>query len=252
MNPIEILRLEDVGFYVKKDNKEIHILKNINFSVLKGEIFGITGESGSGKTTLGKIICGLENPTYGKKYFYGKEFAGIEPERKIQFLFQNYVSSHDPIQKIDSSFDEILSIMNIKSNKYKIKKEILNMIDLGDDLLSLFPINLSGGQLQRLAIAKLLLVQPHLIILDEPFASQDISSVLNLIKIFLKLNQKLKMTLICISHDIPYLLKICDRILIMKDGEIVEIIGIDKSINKYDHPTKTYSKFLFQAFDLKF
>jgi len=248
----EILKLENINFSVTRNNRLVNILDNISFTIFNGEIFGITGESGAGKTSLGKIICGLETPTSGKKFFEGKEFFSIAPNHKIQFLFQDYYSFHDPLQKINSAFNEILSLKKTKSETFKLKKEILNTVGLGDDVLQLYPKNLSGGQLQRLALAKLLLVNPTLLILDEPFSSQDLISISNLIKLILRLNQKLQNTFICISHDIPFLMKLCDRIMIMKEGKIEEIIKNDKITKTFESPTKDYTKFLFQAFDTKF
>ncbi len=251
MNNQIILRLENISFEIKIGKSSQKILKDINLSINKSEIFGLTGESGSGKTTLGKIISGLEKPTSGKKYFHEKEFDGIETKHKIQFLFQNYVATHNPLQKIDNAFNELLKIQKeTYSNWYKSKKEILNLVGLSDDVLSFYPSQLSGGQLQRLALAKLLFLKPELLILDEPFASQDVVSILNLIRLFKEINQKLGTTFLIISHELPYLLKISNRIGFIKDGEIIEVIKVDMKdvINKSLKPSSTYAQFLFHSF----
>ncbi|MEM3373435.1 MAG: ATP-binding cassette domain-containing protein [Candidatus Anstonellales archaeon] len=253
MNSKVILKLENISFEIKKTNQQ-KILQDINLEIYHSEIFGITGESGSGKTTLAKIIAGLEFPSSGKKLFNGKEFSGIHSEHKIQFLFQNYVETHNPLQKINAAFNEILRLKKSdKSDFFKYKKEILNLVNLSDDVLSLFPSQLSGGQLQRLALAKLLLLQPEFLILDEPFASQDVVSVVNLIKIFQHINQKLKTTFLCISHEIPYLLKFCNRIGVMKNGELMNIISIERDKNKLkiDGNINDYTKFLFKSFGIE-
>lgn len=253
MNSKVILKLENISFEIKKSNQQ-KILQDINLEIYHSEIFGITGESGSGKTTLAKIIAGLEFPSSGKKFFNREKFSGIHPEHKIQFLFQNYVEFHDPLQKINSAFNEILRLKKFdKSDFFKYKKEILNLVNLSDDVLSLYPDQLSGGQLQRLALAKLLLLQPEFLILDEPFASQDVVSVVNLIKIFQHINQKLKTTFLCISHEIPYLLKFCNRIGVMKNGELLNIISIERDKNKLkiDGNINDYTKFLFKSFGIE-
>lgn len=249
-----ILKLEEISFQVKKKVDQT-ILKNISLEIYHSEIFGLTGESGSGKTTLAKIIAGLENQTSGKKYFNGKEFSGIESEHQIQVLFQNYSATHDPLQKISSAFDEILAIRKFKSEDlFKQKKEILDLVGLSDDILRLYPFQLSGGQLQRLALAKLLLVRPAFLILDEPFASQDFVSVVNLIKTFQHINQKLKTTFLCISHEIPFLLKFCNRIGVMKDGEIRDILIVERIDDRIEIQNKysDYTDFLFKAFGVVF
>ena len=251
MNNQIILRLENISFDIKIGKSSQKILKDINLGINKSEIFGLTGESGSGKTTLGKIISGLEKPTSGKKYFHEKEFDGIETKHKIQFLFQNYVATHNPLQKIDNAFNELLKIQKeTYSNWYKSKKEILNLVGLSDDVLSFYPSQLSGGQLQRLTLAKLLFLKPELLILDEPFASQDVVSILNLIRLFKEINQKLGTTFLIISHELPYLLKISNRIGFIKDGEIIEVIKVDMKdvINKSLKPSSTYAQLLFHSF----
>ncbi len=246
-----ILKLEGISFHLKKINQTI--LKDITLEIYQSEIFGLTGESGSGKSTLAKIIAGLEKQTSGKKYFFEKEFWGVEPEHRIQILFQNYSASHDPFQKIDSAFNEILKIKKFKTEDlFRHKKEILDLVGLSDTVLSLYPGQLSGGQLQRLALAKLLLLKPPFLILDEPFASQDFVSIVNLIKIFQQVNQKLKTTFLCISHEIPFLMKFCDRIGVMKDGEIKDILTVERKENKIEIKDRhsDYTNFLFQSFGM--
>lgn len=250
-----ILYLENISLEITKGNSSQQILKNINLEIYHSEIFGLTGISGSGKTTLGKIITGLETYTSGKKYFKGKEFDGIESKHKIQFLFQNYSASHDPLQKIDNAFNELLKLRNESlSNWYKLKKEILNLVGLSDEVLSLYPSQLSGGQLQRLALAKILILKPELLILDEPFASQDVVSILNLINLFKNINRKLGMTFMVISHELPYLLKLANRIGFIKDGTIVEILNNNpdevKHLKKTINPHSEYAQFLFNSFGI--
>lgn len=247
-----ILRLDNISFSVKRNGKQ-QILKSINLDVYQSEIFGLTGESGSGKTTLARIISGLENQTEGKKFFKGKEFSAIHDEHQIQVLFQNYSATHDPLQKIDSSFNEILKLSKKKRNEhFKQKKEILSMLGLSDDVLMLYPNQLSGGQLQRLALAKLLLLNPSLLILDEPFASQDVVSVVNLIKIFKQINEKLKVTILCISHEIPYLLKFCNRIGVMRNGELKDIIFCRREGERIilENVFSDYTKYLIGSFGI--
>ncbi len=247
-----VLELKEISFSVNRKRMVQDILKNINLKIFSSEIFGLTGESGSGKTTLGKIISGLEKPTLGKKYFNGKEFSEIHPENKIQFLFQNYYDSFDPLQKIDSAFNEFLKINNTSAEDgFREKKLVLDLVGLSDDLINRFPHQLSGGQLQRLALARLLLLKPKLLILDEPFASQDVVSVVNFIRILKRINEDQKLTIICIAHDIPVLIKLCNRIGFMKDGEIVEVIKIDEG-RVGDFLKSDYSKFLLRSFGYQY
>lgn len=247
-----ILGLYNISFSVKRNGQQ-QILKSINLDVYQSEIFGLTGESGSGKTTLARIISGLENQTEGKKFFNGKEFSSVHDEHQIQVLFQNYSATHDPLQKIDSSFNEILKLSKKKRDEhFKQKKEILSMLGLSDDVLMLYPNQLSGGQLQRLALAKLLLLNPSLLILDEPFASQDVVSVVNLIKIFKQINEKLKVTILCISHEIPSLLKFCNRIGVMRNGELKDIVFCRREGERIiiENVYSDYTKYLIGSFGI--
>lgn len=247
-----ILQLEDISFVTKRKFRK-EVLKNISLTIFKSEIFGLTGESGSGKTTLARVICGLELQSTGKKFLEGEEFVGIHRNHKIQMLFQNYAASHDPMQKIDKAFNEILELKNSnRENFFKLKKEVLDLIGLSDDVLNKYPNQLSGGQLQRIALAKLLLTKPPLLILDEPFASQDVVSVSNLISILKAINQKLKITILCISHEIPFLLKFCNRIGVMKDGKLIEIISIIKENDKVaiKNCSNEYTRFLLNSFGI--
>lgn len=246
-----LLELKEISFSVNRKGIVQYILKNINLKIFSSEIFGLTGESGSGKTTFGEIISGLEKPTLGKKYFNGKEFSGIHPQNKIQFLFQNYYDSFDPIQKIDSAFNEFLKINNINAEDgFREKKLVLDLVGLSDDLINRFPHQLSGGQLQRLALARLLLLKPELLILDEPFASQDVDSIVNFIKILKRVNEEQKITIICIAHDIPVLIKLCNRIGFMKGGEFVEIVSIDNS-GVVNFPSARYARYFLESFGIK-
>ncbi len=246
-----LLKLDNISFTSPK-NRNQQILKDINLEIFSSEIFGLTGESGSGKTTLAKIISGLEHPTSGKKFFNNKELPGIDPDHQIQILFQNYTDMHDPIQKIGSAFNEILGLRKSKPKEFfKIKKDVLNLVGLSDELLNYYPYHLSGGQLQRLALAKILLLNPKLIILDEPFASQDVTAVKSIIKILFQINQTYKTTFICISHDLHYLIKFCNRIGIMKDGEMLDIINIKSQNTILIEQLNDYTKYLFSVFNIE-
>lgn len=248
-----ILELKNVSYSPPKTSLAINspaqtdlILNNISFFVNEGEILGITGESGSGKTTLGKIICGLIEPTSGETLFDGQKFKGFHPDKVVQFLFQNYSASHDPLQTNRSSLKEIFSL--VKSNNISFEsfsKELMNKVKLDEHVLDLYPHELSGGQQQRLALAKILALKPKVILLDEPFASQDVTAQFELINLLLELNQNEKITIICISHDLIVLRNLCSRILVMRNGQIEEIAN---SKELFLNPKSEYTKYLIESF----
>ncbi|MBU2445261.1 MAG: ATP-binding cassette domain-containing protein [Bacteroidetes bacterium] len=252
-NDKNILELKNVSYSPPKTSLAINspaqidlILNNINFSVNEGEILGITGESGSGKTTLGKIICGLIEPTSGEKFFCRQKFEGFHPDKVVQFLFQNYSASHDPLQKNRNSFTEILSLVKNKNTNFEtFSKELLGKVNLNENVLDLYPHELSGGQQQRLALAKILVLKPKVTLLDEPFASQDVTAQFELINLLLGLNQNENLTIICISHDLIVLRNLCLRILVMRNGQIEEI---SNSKELFVNPKSEYTKYLIESF----
>ncbi len=246
-----ILELKHISFSVKEKkvsdrltNKTI--LDDINFNILNREIFGITGESGCGKTTLAKIISGLLTPDSGEKFLEGKKFTGIDKDYRIQFLFQNYSASHNPLMINRKSLFEIFSLAKLPKDKFQnFAEELLHQVRLNKNILDMYPYELSGGQQQRLALAKILGLKPKIIILDEPFASQDVNVQVELLDLLKDLNENLGITFIVISHDLIVLQKLARRIMVMYNGEIVEIIESKKFLKTAIHP---YTKFLIENF----
>jgi peptide/nickel transport system ATP-binding protein len=240
MNPL--LKVEDVSFFI---DKEKPILKNISFELNKGEILGIAGESGSGKTTLGKIISGLISPTHGKIVFNRPpewENTGVSP---VQILFQNNGEILNPYRRIDSVVKEALKLRNgdIKNLNEEADKIFLS-INLKDELKKRKGYELSGGEQQRGALARLLAANPEILILDEPFSAQDPDSQDTFLELFKKINRNMGITLICISHNLRILKALCNNLLIIYKGSIVEK-GDCATI--FDNPSHPYTRFLFKA-----
>lgn len=229
-----------------REEKKI-ILQNISFEVLENEILSIAGESGSGKTTLAKILAGILKPTFGEvNYFLKNNFYSnnISP---VQMLFQNNGELINPYRTVASILDEVI----LKAGQQAIVKssdELLEIFALPKDIKYQKGYSLSGGQQQRVALARIFAVNPQIIILDEPFSAQDKDSVGNLISIIKNIKENFGKTVICISHDIRTLRKISDRLIIMKDGKIIEQ-GSIKEI--FTNPLNDYTKFLIKASELE-
>jgi ABC-type glutathione transport system ATPase component len=240
MSPI--LRLEEISYAIDIDKP---ILSNISFEVKKGEILGIAGESGSGKTTLGKIIAGLITPTGGKVIFNkppGWEKTKVSP---IQILFQNNGEVLNPFRTIDTVVKEALKLRHGANNNIEKEAEIIyKSIDLKENLLRRKGYELSGGEQQRGALARLLAVKPELLILDEPFSAQDPDSQYNFLNLFQQINRETGITLICISHNLRILKELCNNLLIIYRGSIAES-GESRAI--FNNPSHPYTKFLFKA-----
>ena len=244
MNPL--LKVENVSYFIDKAKP---ILNNISFELNKGEILGIAGESGSGKTTLGKIIAGLITPSEGKITFTkpaGWEKTKVSP---IQILFQNNGEILNPFRRIDSEVKEALKLRNGGIiNLDEEAEKIFLSLDLKENLRKRKGYELSGGEQQRGALARLLAVKPVLLILDEPFSAQDPDSQYNFLDLFKKINSNMSVTIICISHNLRILKELCNNLLIIYRGTIVERGECGTIFDKPSHP---YTRFLFKADNYK-
>ncbi len=230
-------------FSLSKNEKTI--LKNISFELERGRILGIAGQSGGGKTTLAKILAGVLNKNGGDVIF---NFEGKWKKFKsspVQILFQNNGDILNPLRSVNSIIEEAIFIRTGDKSKIKNQKEeIFSSLNFPEELWSRKGFELSGGQQQRAALARILAVKPELLILDEPFSAQDAESQLNLLMLFKKINETFGTTMICIAHNLKILRKLCDNILILYKGEIVEQ-GITEKI--FTDPEYPYTKFLLNA-----
>jgi peptide/nickel transport system ATP-binding protein len=237
----------NVQHHLNNASEEKIILKDISFEVQKGELLGIAGESGSGKTTLAKILSGVIQPSEGKIVKNFSKNGGMKKPSPIQILFQNNGEILNPLRTVDEMISEALRIRFGKKTEIKTEKEkIYNLINFSVDLWNRKGYELSGGEQQRAALGRILSVNPELLILDEPFSSQDPESQHNLLNLFKKINEEFGITLICIAHNLKILRKIAQKILIIYKGEIVESGSAAKILKDPEHP---YTKFLLKAED---
>jgi len=247
-----LLKVENISYSVKvkqETKKQFNILKNVSFEVEQGEIIGICGESGGGKSTLAKVIAGLIKPDSGKIILDSKFEKEKRRSSPIQILFQNHGEVLNPFRKVISVIDEALMIHGVDKNNLENERyAVLASVGFPKELYNRRGFELSGGEQQRAALARLLATKPVLLILDEPFSAQDVESQLNLVKLFKRLNREFNLTMICISHDLRILRNLASRVIILKDGEIVES-GLTNEV--FDNPQKGYTKFLLSAESLE-
>jgi peptide/nickel transport system ATP-binding protein len=203
------------------------ILKDISFKVEKGQTFGIVGESGTGKTTLGKIIAAIEKPTAGEIFFRGNPLNKKKTEelpfirRKIQMMFQDPEGSLNPKKTIQKSLDEVLRLIKIpKNERIYTLQNLLRTVGLSDEILVRYPNQVSGGQNQRVALARILLLDPEIIILDEPTSALDISVQAQMLNLLKGLQRKKELTYIFISHDIDVIRFMCHAIGVIENGRL--------------------------------
>ncbi|MDZ7625127.1 MAG: ATP-binding cassette domain-containing protein [Ignavibacteriaceae bacterium] len=243
-----LLKVENISYSVEvkeETKKKFDILKNVSFEIEQGEILGICGESGGGKSTLAKVIAGIIKPDSGKIILNSESEKEKRKSSPIQILFQNHGEVLNPFRKVQNIIDEALKISGVDENNLAEERvKVLDSVGFQKELYQRRGMELSGGEQQRAALARLLAVKPVLLILDEPFSAQDVESQLNLVKLFKQLNKDFKLTMICISHDLRILRNLANRVIILKDGEIVES-GTTKEV--FDNPQKDYTKFLLSA-----
>lgn len=229
--------------WISRKVEYIRAVDGVTFSVKKGEIFGLVGESGSGKTTTGQMAVRLIDPTAGSIIFDGQDLTKV-PESKLrlvrknfQIIFQNPISSLDPRMKIRSLLEEpIDTITPHNEKKNEIILQTLESVGLAEYLLERYPHELSGGQNQRVAIARALITNPKFLVLDEPTSALDVSIQAQVINLLRKLQRKLELSYLFITHDLGTVNYLADRIGVMYLGKIVEVGSVDKVFSEPLHP----------------
>ena len=238
--------------FLKKSVKIV--LNDVSLSLEQGKCLGIIGESGSGKSTLGRIITGIEKADSGVVEFEGKNIHQKENKNMkndISVVFQNYISSVNPRFSVAQIIAEPLIISSqvnrSKIDKNKIDEEVKKMIKivgLSEEFLERFPHELSGGQLQRVCIARAIVTKPKFILLDEAVSSLDVSTQVEILDLLQKLKKEYNLSYIFITHDLLTITYICDSVIFFKDGKIEEKID---DIRNLKNIKKDYSKKLLEA-----
>jgi peptide/nickel transport system ATP-binding protein len=249
--PVEKSFLEKM---LTKTKHFVRAVDDVSFNVRRGEIFTLAGESGCGKTTTGKLVLRLASPTAGKIYFDGTDITTLKGEalrtlrRKMQMIFQDPYASFNPRMKIGNAVSHPLEIHGLAQGAEKRKKvlEILERVGLSpaEKFVELFPHQMSGGQRQRAAMARSLILQPEFIVADEPVSMIDVSLRTAIIDLMLDLRRDFGLTYLFITHDLAIAKYISDRIAIMYLGKIVELGDKDAL---FTHPTHPYTKALLAA-----
>lgn len=213
---------------ISKKYGALEVLKNINLDIHRGEIHGIVGESGSGKSTLLKTINGLVRVDQGLIYTLGQCVESIstkelqELRQKISLLFQDYnLLSQQTVE------DNILLPLKINNKTVdpSFFKEIVSLFQL-EDKLSTYPKKLSGGEKQRIALARALITKPQILLCDEPTSALDLKSTQQLLQLLYYINQRFNTTIVFVSHDLQVTRSLCNRVSLMHKGEIVETLTL--------------------------
>ncbi|MGZ5247592.1 MAG: ABC transporter ATP-binding protein, partial [Flavitalea sp.] len=277
--PPEQIRLnESTGHYVPKDNflscqireqttpndkilevenlivsyGKFNAVDGVSFEIKRGETIGLVGESGCGKTTLGRAVLRLIEPSAGKIVVEGTDISHLTEKdirslrKRMQIIFQDPYSSLNPKIRIGTALNEVLQIhskLNPQQRKQKIM-ELLIRVGLMESHYDRYPHEFSGGQRQRIVIARALILEPSFVICDESVSALDVSVQAQVLNLLNELKADFGFAALFISHDLSVVRYISDRILVMKQGRIVES---GESEKVYNHPEHTYTKQLLQA-----
>ena len=215
----------------------IRAVDGISFSLREGETLGLVGESGSGKSTAARTILRLENPTAGSVHFKGQNLANLKESelrclrKEIQMVFQDPFSSINPRRKVADVLLEPFEIHNLDANVSETVSGLLNQVGLSTDHLNRYPHEMSGGQLQRVGIARAIALNPSLIVADEPVSALDVSVQAQVVNLMMSLREKMGISYIFISHDMGIVKYFCDRVAVMYLGKIVEIANSEDIYN---------------------
>ena len=222
--------------------KDLHVrygdyeaVKGVSFSLGRGEILGIVGESGSGKSTIAKTLMGLEKSSGGHIAIGACS---------MQMIFQDAVGSLNPRMTVRQTLSEVLKLKHSKNSNTQTPESLLDLVGLSSAVLDQYPREMSGGQCQRISIARALACEPEVLIADEPVSALDVSVQARILNLLRDLRHELGLSILLIAHDLAVVKNVCDRICVMEHGLFVDTGDAEEV---FDHPTSEYTKRLLSA-----
>ncbi|MBT5028397.1 MAG: ATP-binding cassette domain-containing protein [Nitrospina sp.] len=259
MNTEKLLVVQDLKKHFQPSKKflqttpaPVRAVDGISFTLLKGETLGLVGESGCGKSTAARTLLRLLEPTSGQVSFCGTQLFDLKEAEmrtlrsEMQIIFQDPYSSVNPGRRIGKILQEPFEIHGFKDNKENTEKakHLLKQVGLTPGHFNSYPHELSGGQLQRVGIARAIALSPKLIVADEPVSALDVSIRAQVINLLLDLKERLNMSYLFISHDLGVVEYFCDRVAVMYLGKIIEFADNEQIYNSPQHP---YTQALLNA-----
>ena len=226
-------------------------VRDVSFEIRTGEVFGLVGESGSGKSTVARMITGIYQPTGGEIVFAGTDLAALKTRREaapwrrqMQMVFQDPFSSLNGRMRVKDIVAEPIFFHRLASTRDEVMAivdDLLNVVGLGTQSARKYPHEFSGGQRQRISIARALATRPRFLICDEPTSALDVSIQAQILNLLKDLQEQLDLTMLFISHDLPVIRQMCDRIGVMRHGQLLEIAETEQL---FEDPRHEYSRHL--------
>ena len=232
-----VFELNDLHVSLQSRHKEIELVRGVSFAVAPGECLGILGESGSGKSTMGRVLCGLLKPDSGEAVLdgvsvYASRAGRRNLQNKLSIVFQDYTTSANPRFRIRDIIGEGLTVQERREGKKLDRKaetsRLLELVGLPADFADRFPHELSGGQLQRVCIARAVACKPEIILFDEAISSLDAHTQVQVMDLLRELKDRLGLTYIFITHDLTSITYLCDDVLFLYQGRVTENLPVER------------------------
>jgi peptide/nickel transport system ATP-binding protein len=247
-----MLRVHRLKKYFGDGDRPVRAVDDVSFEIATGEVLGLVGESGSGKSTIGRSLLKLVEPTAGEIRFEGVDLAPLSARamrpyrRRLQIIFQDPYASLNPRRRVGDTLDEALATHGLHRGVARAGRiaELLALVGLAPEHARRYPHEFSGGQRQRIGIARALAVEPRFIVADEPVSALDVSIQAQVINLLSDLRERFGLTMLFISHDLDVVEYLCDRIVVLYLGKIMEVAPAEALYRSPQHP---YTQALLDA-----
>ena len=248
-----LIEVRNLKKYFGKSERPVRAVDDVSFAIRPGETLGLVGESGSGKSTIGRTVLRLVERTAGQVLYRGEDIGALPGERmrklrsKLQIIFQDPYASLNPKMRISAILGEALSTHGLHQGKGQRDKriaELLDLVGLRAEHANRFPHEFSGGQRQRIGVARALAVEPEFIVADEPLSALDVSIQSQVINLLADLRERLSLTMLFISHDLDVVEYLCDRVVVLYLGKVMEVAETDAL---FENPMHPYTRALLAA-----
>ena len=248
-----LIEVKNLKKYFGKPERPVRAVDDVSFSIQPGETLGLVGESGSGKSTIGRTVLRLVEKSAGEVRYRGEDLGGLPAEKmrklrsKLQIIFQDPYASLNPKMRISAILDEALATHGLAKGKAERTRrigELLELVGLRPEHANRFPHEFSGGQRQRIGVARALAVEPEFIVADEPLSALDVSIQSQVINLLADLRERLQLTMLFISHDLDVVEYLCDRVVVLYLGKVMEV---GRTEDLFERPLHPYTRALLAA-----